>query len=610
MDKRFLDLYEEELRFLREMSGEFALAHPKIARRLTLDAGEVRDPFVERLLEGFAFLSARTRLRLEGEYPQFTSALLDLLSPIFTAPTPSMAVVQFNPDVADELLTFGFTTPRGTRLISRIEDIETPCEFRLCQETVIRPLEIEHAQLLDSTAQLAEMFPGRRNIKSALMLTIRSRAPAPIKAMRLDALRLFIRSQDDVADKILRLLVSHTSVVATIDDDERRREVVGARIRHVGFGDDDAILPQNDAILSAYRLIKEYFAMPERSRFVDIEGLSPATKDADGLAFQLFVGFSDNPAGLRDTISADNFALNCATVVNLFPRTADRISVAAGANEHHVVVDRTRPDDFEVYSVERVKGYFDNDGPPVDYSTLYAAGATQKPGAGGKYVVRRDEKRLEARRDSRYLGQEIVIGLSDQDGFAPGIALKQLSVDTLCSNRSVPLGLRVGAKFMLQGAAPIVDCAALVGPTPPRPAMNGGEAAWRLINALSLNHLSFDALPEENAALLRQTLGLFVNGEGPSQRVLIGGLKSLSTSPAFARLSGKGPASMARGLRFDLTIDSDAFRGVGAFGLASVLDVYFGRSADLNSFSKLVLSDHEKGVLAEWPARTGNIVID
>ena len=61
MDPRLLRHYDQELKFVREMGGEFAAEFPKIAGRLGLDAFECADPYVERLLEGFAFLAARVR---------------------------------------------------------------------------------------------------------------------------------------------------------------------------------------------------------------------------------------------------------------------------------------------------------------------------------------------------------------------------------------------------------------------------------------------------------------------------------------------------------------------------------------------------------------------
>ena len=57
MDPRLLQYYNRELAYLRELGGEFAKQFPKIAGRLGLESFECSDPYVERLLEGFAFLA-------------------------------------------------------------------------------------------------------------------------------------------------------------------------------------------------------------------------------------------------------------------------------------------------------------------------------------------------------------------------------------------------------------------------------------------------------------------------------------------------------------------------------------------------------------------------
>ena len=115
MDRRFLGYYETELRFLRDLGGEFAAAHPAIAGRLALDPNSCADPYVERLLEGVAFLAARVQLKLDAEFPRFTEHLLDVLFPDFLAPTPSMAIVRLVPDQASGDLAAGYKVAAGTR---------------------------------------------------------------------------------------------------------------------------------------------------------------------------------------------------------------------------------------------------------------------------------------------------------------------------------------------------------------------------------------------------------------------------------------------------------------------------------------------------------------
>ncbi|RXD76308.1 type VI secretion system baseplate subunit TssF, partial [Xanthomonas perforans] len=98
MDPRLLHHYNRELQHVREMGAEFAQAYPKVAGRLGMSGIECADPYVERLLEGFAFLSARVQLELEAQQPVFAQHLMDMLYPHFLSPVPSMAVVELQPE--------------------------------------------------------------------------------------------------------------------------------------------------------------------------------------------------------------------------------------------------------------------------------------------------------------------------------------------------------------------------------------------------------------------------------------------------------------------------------------------------------------------------------
>src|SRR6476660_7642352 len=107
MDPRLLHYYNRELQHVREVGAEFAREFPKIAGRLGLDAFECADPYVERLLEGFAFLAARVQLKIDSEFPGFTEQLLEMVAPHYLPSTPSMAVVQINPSYKQGSLTSG-----------------------------------------------------------------------------------------------------------------------------------------------------------------------------------------------------------------------------------------------------------------------------------------------------------------------------------------------------------------------------------------------------------------------------------------------------------------------------------------------------------------------
>jgi len=146
MDDRLLQYYDVELHHVRRMAAEFARAFPKVAARLDLagDPNEVcPDPWVERLLEGFAFLAARVHLKLDAEFPRFTHSLLETVYPHYLAPTPSMAIVQFQPDLTDDGLADGFTIPRQTVL--RGKGDRTKVEYRTAHDVKLAPLQVVEA---------------------------------------------------------------------------------------------------------------------------------------------------------------------------------------------------------------------------------------------------------------------------------------------------------------------------------------------------------------------------------------------------------------------------------------------------------------------------------
>lgn len=77
-----LRYYDAEMCYLPEASGEFARAHPEQAAMLNLDNVGARDPFVERLFEGFAFLMGCLCEKLDyDDLTELTEGLVSLLWP-------------------------------------------------------------------------------------------------------------------------------------------------------------------------------------------------------------------------------------------------------------------------------------------------------------------------------------------------------------------------------------------------------------------------------------------------------------------------------------------------------------------------------------------------
>ena len=211
MDQRLVRYYERELRHVRETAAEFARDYPKIAGRLSLDDFECADPYVERLLEGFAFLAARVQLKLDSEFPRFTQHLLDAIYPHYLCPTPSMCVVQIRPDLEDSGLASGFTVPRDTALRSSIgQSDQSACEYRTAHELTLAPIELVEARYHDRDL-LSLDLPRENRPAAVIRLRLRASAGLLFEEIETDKLALYLRGSGNLPTRLYERLVAHTT---------------------------------------------------------------------------------------------------------------------------------------------------------------------------------------------------------------------------------------------------------------------------------------------------------------------------------------------------------------------------------------------------------------
>src|SRR5262249_26401219 len=156
----------------------------------------------------------------------------------------------------------------------------------------------------------------------------------------------------------------------------------------------------------------------------------------------VLLGRSDTT--LENVVGAENFSLFCTPAVNLFPRRADRIHLTHRVSEHHVVPDRSRPMDFEVYGITEVNGFAASADEEKRFQPLYATVDQASDGAEAFYTLRRlprvqsaKQKRVGTR--TNYVGTEVFLSLVDPASAPYAEDLSQISVNTLCTNRDLPL---------------------------------------------------------------------------------------------------------------------------------------------------------------------------
>lgn len=621
-DPRFLRLYEQELRFVRDLGGEFAAEHARVANRFGLDGDSCADPHVEWLLDGFAFLAARVQHRLEGDHAAFTHALLGLLNPDHVSPTPSacIAALDLAPDAPP--LADGFTLPRGTRLTSRpIPGAGTRCTYLTAHPVTLWPLDVARAAYLGPTALAAIPLRLPPGTKAGLSLTLKARGGQPLRGLKLDRLALHLAGGDRLAHALYEALAGRCLGLAGRPGKGDPLLAPRGAATRLGFAEGEALLPPSPQGFSGHRLLREYFLLPERFLFLELSGLAPLVAAADGDTLEITALLSAAEPALEGAVTERQFALGATPALNLFPHRAKPITVEAGDREHHVVGDRLRTLDYEVHSITAVTGYGARDGAPLPFHPLYALDG-QEPGARPCFALERRPRLVSEREEregvprSAYLGSEVFLQLS-----APGpIQLRgigRLDVETLCTNRDLPLRLPLPAgeaHFTVDTGGPVAGARILGTPTPPGPAPALAEApdtgpwgtlAWRLVGHLGHGHATLAQGPDgDGGAALRDLLTLLSGTAAPQVRRQVGAVRDLVARPVVRRLSGDA-ITFGRGLELDLELMETGFAQGGAFLLGGVLEAFFRRSVTLNSFTETVVRSSERGEIMRWPARIG-----
>jgi len=621
MDPRMLDYYNRELLFIREMGGEFSKEFPKIAGRLGLDSFECADPYVERLLEGFAFLAARVHLKLDDEFPKFTDHLLEMVYPQYLCPTPSMAIVQFEPDADEGTLVDGFEIKRGSSLKSLMgPGDQTSCEYRTSQSVTLWPIRIEQV-VYSSRDAVDGRLPNRfQAAKAVLRFRLQSLNGSLFNQLPMDELPIYIRGRDARAMILYEQIFADAMGVVVGWGEGSKTEVsaLDSKIMPMGFDEDQALLPASPKSFEGYRLISEYFAFQQRFLFFQLNGLRKVLAKCPTNTLDISIPLRKLQNRMESVVDADNFGLFCSPAINLFPHRADRIQVTDSEVEYHVLADRTRPMDFEVHSVLDVSGYGDDSDMMKKFRPFHDindADIENSQSANAYYSLRRTQRQLSTKQRRKgprtsYIGSEVYLSIVDSGNAPYSAELEQLDLRVLCTNRDLPITMPIGKSttdFTVESGAPVRSIRCLAGPTEPKPSFSAmsGERSWRLISHLSLNYLSLVDGNGKGAASLREMLDLYQEAYEQSSVHQTDGIVSVASSPIVRRLSQSGPLTFGRGLEITLTLDESRFEGSGVFLLGAVLSDFFRKYVSINSFTQTVLRTVERGEVMRWPIRIG-----
>jgi type VI secretion system VasI/ImpG family protein len=546
MDPRLLRAYNEELAYLRETSREFGAEYDQVAAYLGLKTPDDPDPYVERLLEGVAFLGARVKLKLQDQYPEFTAHLLNAIQPNYLAPTPSMCVVQLEPQPGEQALVEGPVAPRGSALTAAIGGSDTAVEFRTGQDVRLWPLEVAEAEYLPSRAAVAA-YAAAADVRADAGLRLRFQAQEGVRLEQLaiESLPVYFDGSETTPGELYRQALGDCVAVVARSPDAKSYVRLPLPEPY-GFEDEQALLPRSERAFRGYRLLAEYFACPERFLFAELKGLSQAFAGA-GQTCDVVLLFKRASGPLIGAVAADNIRPFCTPAINLFEMQLQRVELRKYEHEHLVIPDRTKPVDFEVFRILEAVAY-DRHGEARPVAPLYALGSQLYDWREAVfYTTRLSARRLSTkeqrlRRRADYIGTQTWISLTVPGAPDRVDQLREVAVRALVTNRELPELIRftggAGSDFGYQ--LPAVSRVRIArAPTRPRPPLGMADTAWRVIGHLTPNYSQL--VPEEggDAGLLRNHLALYGRPDDPMRRQ-IDGVLSAASEGVTRRIQGAG----------------------------------------------------------------------
>lgn len=571
----FAKYYQDELAWLREMGAELSESRPDMARFL----GEPgADPDVERLLEGFAFLTGRIREKLDDEFPELTHGFMDMFCPHYLRPIPSMAILQVAPKPNSKVIAA--EVPRNTLIESTPVD-GTRCRFRTVAS--IKPAPVE---LLD-----VDFTTGHR---SKLSLNLRARDRRGLAALGDKPLRVHFAGDSQVSRALFVALCRHLDSVKAHPTSGTGSVIeLDVRVQPAGLDEAEAALDLPSGTFRGFRLLQEYFAFPERFLFADIYGLNTATGDV-----RLEFEFKDLPDNMPPVSSA-NLLLDCVPIVNLFEHDADPLRAEAGRSEYRIRPAGNQSQHYEVHTVKAVSGRIRGASQQETYNPFFAFNARDRSSGKFYQLHRRDSLNL--------FGTEVYLrlGTENPDQWSE---LDTISVEMQCSNRDLPTRLRPGDINEPTPSTPGAYVYRSIGtPSAPVAPPVNDEVHWRL-----LSHMTLNLRRLSDADSLRTALSLYdfrARTDRQARRKLDNLMTAISDTSA-ERHTELLDGIPINGTLMKVSIDEEKAGGEGeTFLFGTILNELLAQYVSLNSFSKLQIHCTDNNEVFSWPARIGRQTI-
>ncbi|MDR0556810.1 MAG: type VI secretion system baseplate subunit TssF [Treponema sp.] len=595
----FLDYYRDNLTYIRNLAAEFAAEFPKVAGRLGLDEFECEDPYIERLLEGTAFLSARVEKKLDEGYYHLLESVLNSVSPAALYPIPSGAVLELALNAGNEQVRSNAAVlGAGAVLDAFIPTINTPCRFSTLDDRVILPLAVEDAEYI--TRNLSDYGINNPQGLAGLRIKLSSVTGDAIFSLP-DELTVYINLAEADASLLLRQIMHERA-------DCYIRAEAGTQFVPLQGLSFDMPLASGEKLLSGQirghalglKALQNFFAYPAFFKFFTIRNLSGVFSSSVNTVELLLVFNRREPSLI--SIKSSSLRLNCVPVLNLFAKRSDRVLIEKEAYQFHVVPDRTAPHDYEVAHIQRLEFFNEQNETLFFANSFYDDNPLEEKSMKNFFSQRRNKSLVNSRnvRRSSYEGSEVFVSFSVQDKKMEGSY--QFSADTICTNRDLPL--LIPPETPLNAHSPLLTGAVfIVRPTRPEYSLfQQGKTS----DFSKLSHVTFNlsALLWQNGKFpleaFRTLIASYQVRAGEETERMLEGIVSLKSESSAFRFIKRGAVFFELGWKITFTLDETAYAGIGCYVFGKIIAEVLMSFAPVNSLLEIHFLTKQSGAVAVW----------
>ncbi|SCC00868.1 type VI secretion system baseplate subunit TssF [Gilliamella intestini] len=571
--------FHDEIVFIRDIAHDFAKVHPQLLQFIIEDE---KDPDVERLIEGLAYITSQLKLKLKYDLPELIQSLLVLLWPNYLKPIPSLTILEAS--IHDK--TTNAMLLKGSEIKHQATSTAS-YTFQTCRDLLVTPLVIKDIKLSHQLQQNS--------------LIIDFALDPHLKLNNLNALQFYLGDDSYVGSILYMMLLNYvTSGCIIVNGVEL--PLTNLRFNPIGFNHEQTLLPYADNTNKGFRTLHEYFAFPEGFLFLQIlhddNNLFPTSINCTH--FQLKINFNcdiDPKIKLRKHM----IKINCVPAINLFYHDAEPILLDGKKEKYPLEANYQYRDNFEIYSVVRVESRTKKNEivEYCDFNSFEHKNQLYKDQNKRFYNITQTQ-------DKRTLTIRHWISFVRNDEKDWINNIETISVRLLCSNKDKPSELKIGD---LKQVISIDDKSQItlkniIRPTLQLVPMIDESQYWTTISNLAKNYKSL--LQQDILKQIFQSYHFPAMHNPQQERTLLkilSGIVKIESCQVKRKLANK---MVVQGVKTYIHLSQSVFKSEGDLYLwGTVLAHFLAQQAALNSFHLLVIVNIDNQEHYTWPVKVG-----